>query len=71
MRFPKVSNPVKKRPNGSIEIVGLTPGECAKGFGLLCMLWLVLAAFAAVLLVIALQIRSSGEVLSRPGDPVK
>jgi hypothetical protein len=68
--LPKIKNPIRKRDNGETEFAGLTPIEACKACGALLAVWAVTAAFTAVMFVIARAVRSSHDVLQRPGSPI-
>lgn len=65
MALPSISNPIRKREDGSLEISGLTPAEATKGSAALLVVWAIVAGFTAVMFIAAKSI--SGEPLERPG----
>ncbi|KAK1858422.1 hypothetical protein I4F81_001027 [Pyropia yezoensis] len=65
--LPKLSNPIQRRPDGKLTIVGLTPMEWFTTTLALVLLYILLAGFFAVLLIIADRIRHAGDSYERPG----
>ena len=70
MKLPSIHRPrniVRKRENGSTEVLGLTGLEWLSTVGALITLWALMAAVFIGLLAAAENIRGRGEVFIRPG----
>lgn len=73
MKFPKFKAPkpptliTTRSGTGQKEFLGLTPMEWVVSTGALCGLYIVLAAYFTVLLVIAQAIQNNKDNVSCPG----
>lgn len=64
MKMPKLPVLITTRDDGRKEFIGLTPKEWVVSTVVLCGLYVILAGFFAVLLVIAQTIRNGADFVS-------
>ncbi len=70
MKFPKLSNPVKTREDGTKVLGGLTGREWAITMFALVSLWIVQAFLFTALLAAATAVRDGRGLLPRPGREI-
>lgn len=64
LKLPKIKIPTiitRRESNGAVEIFGMTGGELAISTGAVCGLYVFLAGFFTILLVISQAIRNNGD----------